>query len=111
MHSLKISVLALAAVALLAGCGEKKDTTESSGASTEATPEAPKSEVSFITPKDGAAVKGALICKVKLKNFTIDPKAVGQSPSPGAAICTSSSTRASTTTRSTPARTASRRWR
>ena len=85
MRLLKITTLALAAsAALLTGCGEKEDTTESSAPATATeAPDAPKPEVAFITPKDGADVKGALICKVKLKDFTIDPKAVGQSPQPG----------------------------
>ena len=77
-------VAVLLAALVLAGCGEKEDTVTapaSTGASE--APEAPKSEVSFVTPKDGAKVKAALVCKVKLKNFVIDAKAVGKSPQPG----------------------------
>ena len=85
MRLTRTSTLAFAAAAaLFAGCGEKKDTTESSSATTtDEAPAAPKSEVAFVTPKNGSTVKGALLCKVKLKNFEIDPKAVGQSPQPG----------------------------
>jgi hypothetical protein len=77
------TLVVIGAAALLAGCGEKKDTTESSASTATDTAAAPKSDVAFVTPKNGAAVSGALICKVKLTNFTIDPKAVGQSPQPG----------------------------
>jgi hypothetical protein len=81
----KPTVAVLAAAALLAGCGAKKDSTQSSASTATATDSAaaPKPNVAFVTPKNGAAVSGALICKVRLTNFTIDPKAVGQSPQPG----------------------------
>ena len=75
---------AACAAALVAGCGEKKDTTGSSSSTPTGTAaSAPAPDVAFVTPKDGAKVSGALLCKVKLTNFTIDPKAVGQSPQPG----------------------------
>jgi hypothetical protein len=72
------------AAALVSGCGEKKDSTSSSASPTsEQKPAAPTSAVAFVKPKDGAKVGSTLLCKVKLTNFTIDPKAVGQSPEPG----------------------------
>ena len=85
MRSSKAAPLAvLFAAVLLVGCGEKEDTVTAPGSTgAEEAPEAPRSEVSFVTPKDGATVKGALVGKVKLKNFVIDPKAVGKSNQPG----------------------------
>jgi hypothetical protein len=85
MRIFRTPLLTLAcSAALIAGCGEKKDTTESpSSTATDTAASAPQSDVAFVTPKDGAKVNSALLCKVKLTNFTIDPKAVGQSPQPG----------------------------
>jgi len=39
--------------------------------------------VKFATPKAGATTGSNVTFTVKLTNFTIDPKAVGQSPQPG----------------------------
>ncbi len=82
MRALLISALAVAASALLSGCGEKNDTTESSSSTAPAQSSALEPAVAFVKPKDGADVSGAVLCRVKLTNFTIDAKAVGQSPVP-----------------------------
>jgi hypothetical protein len=86
----RIVLTCAAAVAALAaaGCGEKKESegpadsgaapaTQGSGA------DAPKASVKFASPKDGATVGSKFTAKVKLKNFAIDPAAVGKSPVPG----------------------------
>jgi hypothetical protein len=80
-----VAVLALAVGA--AGCGSDKKS--SSSAST--TPKAqqqqlkgPKIGVAFTKPKPGSTAKGGKVtATVKLKNFKLDPKAVGKPPQPG----------------------------
>ncbi len=82
MRALLIPALAAAAcAAVLSGCGEKNDTTGSASTAPQQS-SAPEPAVAFVKPKDGADVSGAVLCRVKLTNFTIDAKAVGQSPVP-----------------------------
>jgi hypothetical protein len=71
---------------VLAGCGEDRgsSTGASTGAATTTTSaEAPDSQVSFVTPKDGASSDGTVKAKVALENFELAPQAVGQAPRPG----------------------------
>ena len=80
-------VCAAAAAALaFAGCGD-----DNGGADTAATTApkptqpvsaAPKPAATFVTPAKGGTAGDKFTAKVKLENFTIDPKSVGKSPVP-----------------------------
>ncbi len=91
---------AACAAALLAGCGSSSKTsttsTGSQGSSshpqnaaqafetTEPPPaNVPRPQVRFETPSANSTVASTFTVKVALKNFVIDPKAVGQAPRPG----------------------------
>ena len=80
-------MLALSAIAILAGCGSSDDTSgntsgNSAGAAQKpASP--PKPRVRFVAPKDGARTGSELQARVKLKHFHISAAAVGRAPRPG----------------------------
>jgi hypothetical protein len=78
-----VVVLVLAVGA--AGCGSSSKKSSSSGASTAPQQiKAPKIGVSFVKPKPNSAAKGGKVtATVKVKNFKLDPKAVGKPPQPG----------------------------
>jgi hypothetical protein len=67
------------------GCGSSSKKSSSSNASTAPQQiKGPKIGVSFVKPKPNSAAKGGKVtATVKLKNFTLDPKAVGKPPQPG----------------------------
>ena len=77
----------LIAAAALSGCGGSSSSSSSDKtapvSSAPPPPTSPGSKVSFKTPHDGAALGSTVTAKVKLTNFRIDPKAVGQAPRPG----------------------------
>jgi hypothetical protein len=93
MGGIDVNLKRVAPVAVLvvavgaSGCGSDKKS--SSSAST--TPKAqqqqikgPKIGVAFTKPKPGSSVSGGkVVATVKLKNFKLDPKAVGKPPQPG----------------------------
>ncbi len=77
-----VVVLVLAVGA--AGCGSSSKKSSSSGASTAPQQSKGPIGVSFVKPKPNSAVKGGKVTAiVKLKNFKLDPKAVGKPPQPG----------------------------
>src|SRR5947209_2690155 len=88
MRNLPLVALAVLAIAI-AGCGSsnKKSSTgaqQSAGTPTAtATTSQPNSSIKFTSPKDGATVGSTVKATVALKNFVIDPRAVGQAPRPG----------------------------
>jgi hypothetical protein len=76
-----MTALAIVPVLAVAGCG---------GGSTDPTPiaakpsaPAKKSAVAFVIPGDDADAGHTIQVKVRLKNFKIDPNAVGKAPKPG----------------------------
>jgi hypothetical protein len=68
-----------------AGCGSSSKNSSSSGGSTAPQQiKGPKVGVSFVKPKPNSSAKGGKVtASVKLKNFKLDPKAVGKPPQPG----------------------------
>ena len=72
-----LAVLVLA----IAGCGDSSDDSGSSGGSSEAP--APKGEVRFVAPKEGAKTGSTVTAKVDLKDFELSPTTVGKPPRPG----------------------------
>jgi hypothetical protein len=75
-----IAVLAVAAT----GCGSDKKSSSSSASTASQQIKGPKIGVTFAKPKaNGIAKHGTLTAAVKLKNFKLDPQAVGKAPQPG----------------------------
>ena len=75
----------LAAIAIV-GCGSSSSSSKSPSAvssTVQSLTTPPKSEVNFTSPKDGATTGSDVQFKVALKNFKINPAAVGQAPRPG----------------------------
>jgi hypothetical protein len=90
LMSTLVSSAVLAMAIVVAGCGSDSNRSDSTGTSAgdtsaaqTAAPTDSNAKVEFVTPKDGASEKGVVKVKVKLKNFKIDPTAVGKSPQPG----------------------------
>jgi plastocyanin len=88
VRSIPTGAVALAAIASLGavGCGGDDDNEKSSSKTSETTGGkvgAPGATVSFVAPKEGAAVSGRVKARVKLSGFTLDPKAVGKKPVEG----------------------------
>ena len=82
----KIAIAGTAAALVFTGCGKKevKTTGSASQPTTPAsTPAAKKGSVKFTEPKPGAKVGSTVKFKVALKDFKIDPAAVGKAPRPG----------------------------
>jgi hypothetical protein len=91
-----ITVLLAAA---LAGCGSGGNSTTSkstaaqhgshlslaamNGQAPPYLPPGPRPGVSFTAPHDGEVLGSTFTARVVLRNFTIDPKAVGRAPAPG----------------------------
>jgi hypothetical protein len=68
--------------AALAGCGGSSSGGDT-GTSAKAAPPAPKGEIHFVAPADGAKTGSTIHAKVALKNFQINARTVGQAPRPG----------------------------
>lgn len=86
MRSRIVIFTALLCAVAVAGCGSSSSSSKSSSAAASharALTTPPKSQVNFTSPKDGATTGSTVTFKVALKNFRIDPQAVGQAPRPG----------------------------
>jgi hypothetical protein len=81
--TLKMTALGLLAGAALIGCGSSDNSDSSSSAPAQPSSSAPKGEVRFVSPKNGAKTGSTVTAKVALKDFHISPKTVGQAPRPG----------------------------
>lgn len=89
MQRRSIALLMTSAVAV-AGCGGSAakptpvaGTRAADGSQPVNLPVGPKPAVRFLTPANGDVTGASFTVRVELKNFTIDPKAVGQAPRPG----------------------------
>jgi hypothetical protein len=80
--TLKMTALGLLAGAALVGCGSSDNSDSTSSAPSQPS-SAPKGQVRFVTPKNGAKTSSTMTAKVALKNFQINAKTVGQAPRPG----------------------------
>jgi hypothetical protein len=77
-------VLVLVLAVGAAGCGSDKKKSSSSASTAPQQIQGPKIGVTFVKPKpNGTAKGGKVTAMVKLKNFKLDPKAVGKPPKPG----------------------------
>ena len=88
MNIRRTAPLVVLAVAVGAtGCGSSSKSSSSASTTPKATQQqikGPKIGVAFVKPKPGSKAKGGtVVATVKLKNFTLDPKAVGKPPQPG----------------------------
>jgi hypothetical protein len=84
----RLLITAVAAAAVLAGCGSSSSKSASTSAPTQTQSQVPVAnvqhyKVSFVQPTSRAAAGSTFTAKVKLKNFKIAPKAVGQAPKAG----------------------------
>jgi hypothetical protein len=84
----RVAVVAAAGALAVAGCGSddkrSDDTGTTAGDTSKAEPAgAPAAKVTFVSPQDGTDTSGKVTAEVTLENFTIDEKAVGQSPQAG----------------------------
>jgi hypothetical protein len=79
--------LVVAVAVAVTGCGSDKKSSSSASTNPQPTKQkgvSPKIGVAFVAPKPGSTAKGGTVtAKVKLKNFKLDPKAVGKAPKPG----------------------------
>ena len=80
---LKLTALGLLAGAAIIGCGGSSGGGGNSSSTSKPASSAPKGEVRFVSPKNGAKTSGTVTAKVALKDFHISPKTVGQAPRPG----------------------------
>ena len=80
-------VVVLAVAVGATGCGSSKKSSSSASTTPKAAQQqikGPKIGVAFSKPKPGSTVKGGkVVATVKLKNFKLDPNAVGKPPQPG----------------------------
>lgn len=99
----RLAIVATCATLAISGCGSSSNSTSTKSASassgssaghaqsasqafqTTVAPPAsfPRPQVRFVTPRSGQSVASTFTVKVALRNFVIDPHAVGQAPRPG----------------------------